>query len=456
MISYQPSCVADSLPPSEDMLVCKSSKDSRMVKGMAGKGQATCKHVCEHHPELVDRWLWRKLPFEMVELVIAKLPFSCIIDLCGSTEAWKSSNFREACSEKHAKPFGLMVYWGESKRRIEPMVYDIDAKKWLLVELATLPEVLPDNDLNRGGYERLDITSDGCRNSMYACDGGLVCFVPNGSFNSTFRPTNLKSCPILVCNPSTSTWKTLPLIPLDDLENTEIIMVQLDVEEDTTYIRVILVIREKIREPLVAHLYDSQTGKWSSMDSGLVCGADNTLYAGPGVPDAGPYVIDCPTKTFFDLRDCVALDDRNVWAYSMAKDQLFVLYQSNQPNLPEHGDKYTYAVSEYIWESSSSDLKELNSSRSNVQFFQRPYKEVIFAGRNFVLLFADNCEEGEENHHQLIGLYDVSANEWDIPSRWDYVYSEELQCLSMCELRWDITPWVLYIKHIIFLFAFCK
>jgi hypothetical protein len=47
-----------------------------------------------------------------------------------------------------------------------------------------------------------------------------------------------------------------------------------------------------------AHVYNSETGTWSAMDSGLVygCGFELMVYQGNV-----PFVFDCTTKTLFDL-----------------------------------------------------------------------------------------------------------------------------------------------------------
>lgn len=443
--SNQPSCLVDVSPSSEDMPVRSFSNDARMVKRAAGKGKGkvVCRHVCEHHPEIVvvDRWLWRKLPLEIVELVFSKLPLDLIIHLRNSSGAWnalsKSRNFGEAYSKKHPHLYGLMGWDSENNERIYVRVHDIEGKSWEYVSLATIPETLPGYCKQVQISEELwvrDYRNNGYRNSMYACDGGLVCFVP---YN-----VSLISYPILVCNPLTSVWKTLPLIPLDDLENATIMMVQLVVEDDTKCYEVILVIHEQNEEALAAHFYSSKTGIWSIMDCGLVYGVDSRLMSGSQL--SVPYVFDCATKMMFDLTEYASFDNYKALAYSMAKDHLFVLYRSDSPlsvwDVGFPRVEYKYVISEYIWESGISDLKELNYSESNVQFFPRPYIARIFASRSFVLLFVDNCVEGLESHHQLTGLCDVSANEWSIPPPFHYLCSEEMTGCFMCELRWDITP----------------
>ena len=94
-------------------------------------------------------------------------------------------------------------------------------------------------------------------------------------------------------------------------------------------------------------------------------------------------------------------------------------------------DKSMYVISE----SRVSGLKELKYSESSVQFFPSPYRELIIASPGFVLLFVDNYEELEENPYQRIGLYDVSANKWNVPPPLKYTHAEELKRVTfMCDL----------------------
>ncbi len=50
-----------------------------------------------------------------------------------------------------------------------------------------------------------------------------------------------------------------------------------------------------------------------------------------------------------------------------------------------------------------------------VKIWLDPYRAMLFACPGSILVFADNCERWDKDHHQLIGRYDVSAKQWDIP-----------------------------------------
>lgn len=140
MTPKQPSNSAGTSPTSDNMPVCIFSNDSSKATRAAVKGEVICKHSCEHHPEVVDPRLWRKLPQELVELVFAKLPLPQIIQLCESSKAWltmtKSANFGEACSRRYPQLFGLLG-WNPHGKEMWTIMYDIEsneAKEWVYVE----------------------------------------------------------------------------------------------------------------------------------------------------------------------------------------------------------------------------------------------------------------------------------------------------------------------------------
>lgn len=91
----------------------------------------------------------------------------------------------------------------------------------------------------------------------------------------------------------------------------------------------------------------------------------------------------------------------------------------------------------------SSLPRLLKLSNSWALVLPNPYKVMLFASPSFGLSFQENDCEGYRNqdHHQLIELYDTAANRRDIPPRLsdhNRIHSEELQSLFMPELRWDI------------------
>lgn len=405
----------DALP--EETLVSVRVRDSRMAKGIAGKGQmSVCKHICEHHAEVVDPWVWGNLPRELVELVFAKLPLPRIIELRKCSKGMprmicNTSDFREACSESHPVLFGLLG-WDAHHESLGTRLLDVKSKEWLLVELAGLPGAVSTTRCEPAHYCRWvdSMPDDGWNhvymNSMSACDGGLGLLRPLKSFGILSFG--------LVCNPLTSVWETLPLTPLGDFENKELILVQLVMEGDGKGYTVILVSHGKSGEwwtrAKFAHVYNSGTGTWSAMDSGLVygCGFELMVYQ-----HNVPFVFDCTTETLFDLGRCFG--QRFAVAgmdYSVAKDCLFVLHPSIEPS--KRGG-FNYLVSQCKRESRSSNVRELNVSETPVQAHIEHHRPMLFASPSFVLIFTYNGTP-DEDHDRQIGLYDVAANRWDVPS----------------------------------------
>lgn len=104
----------------------------------------------------------------MVELAFAKLRIPWIIQVCELSKAWstisKSSHFKEVCSKRHPKFFGLLVYDADCES-FQIRIYDIKSKEWLCIGLAGFPWNLN----NSSDYE-----CDAYIDLLYACDGGLV------------------------------------------------------------------------------------------------------------------------------------------------------------------------------------------------------------------------------------------------------------------------------------------
>ncbi|KAG0584463.1 hypothetical protein KC19_3G211800 [Ceratodon purpureus] len=377
-------------------LVCNSSRvDSRA--GKRGKGLTTlCKHSCEHHQEVVDPRVWRNLPPELVELVFAKLPLDAILGLCDVSRAWcamsRSSSFCGLFSARFPKLFGLLGMGRVgSSYSLNTTIYDEESNKWLCYIYENWSFPMPDK-----AYQ----------NSMFACDGGLVCFVP---------VENLASAPIVVWNPLSNTSRTLPLMPLDNVEKV-IIMVQLVVDDDTKGYRVILVIRETIEQvfSFSAHFYHTKTGVWSMMDSGLVYGARKCrLATGPGAPS----VFDCTTKEFQRIFDYSL-------PYSVVRDGMFVLHGTN--------------ISKYTWDSSKSDLRGVKRIRDVIKNHPED-TTMLLANLESVLVVSDNRAEQHLRHQQTL-LLDWSTADITIPPVLTWQSVEDLKRSVACAFRWDIAP----------------
>ncbi|KAG0579974.1 hypothetical protein KC19_4G139300 [Ceratodon purpureus] len=339
------------------------------------RSTVTCRHSCKLHPELMDSNLWSKLPEELVQLVFARLPLVKIFDLCAQSSAWstmsRTSNFRGVCSKRHLKLLGfvgvdadLEIVWNS--------VYDIKSNKWTRREVRGFPLT---DDLRRWYFS----------SSVLLCDGGLLCLVPE---------EDLSSSPILVCNPLTDEWRVLPYLSNIDLYRYSDFMSKLVMEEDLTGYKVILVLTTTnlvhtttILNDACAYYYNSKTGVWSCMESGMVSGFLNNIYGSSGYP----FVFDCATKT---MEKCSNLQGH---ACAIVKDRLFELELLGE-------DEDSFTVSEYTWQSSPATCKKINSTRPHSGFH-------LFAGGGYLFVFDENVNTVNQQH-RFIHLYDLSAEEW--------------------------------------------
>lgn len=398
--------------------VCGNSSTETRVA--AWKGPQVCTHTCFHHPEIVNPGLWSKLTEDLVGLVFARLPIPRIIGLRKCSEAWSamsnSSSFKEAFGEANPKLFGLLG-WDGDLENFRTRILEVTSKQWHGVEL----------DFPKG---------NGYMDSWYACDGGLVCFVPEWEDDECLDP-------IFVCNPLTNSWRELPDIPFGFKDP---VLVQLVTDGDTKCYRVILVYSEKLKSQDVqtfgAFLYDSKTGSWSMMNSGLVYGTGNTLLGDRN----DPLLFDCATKRLFNLDSCLALQDLMALRYSILKDHLFVLHALINPDSPGDSSE-TFVISEFTWESSTSDLRKLTDYEVILRgldfgsYVGRQEVE-IFTSSGFILSTWDNLSENG-SIRQLIRLYDISAHHWrELPPLVGDpdIRNEKLEGVFMCELRWDAIP----------------
>ncbi|KAG0587292.1 hypothetical protein KC19_2G154200 [Ceratodon purpureus] len=395
--------------------VCgSSSKETRVTK------KEICTHSCTYHPHIVNPGIWSKLPEDLVVQVFARLPIPRIIGLRKCSEAWSamsdSSSFKGVFAEANPKLFGLLGWDGDlDKFRVR--IVDVTTNEWHGTEL----------ELPKG---------NGYMDALFACDGGLVCFVPeweSGPFLDS----------VFVCNPLTNCWKKLPDIPLGFIDP---VLVQLVTEGDGDWYRVILVYREKLKvgdvQTFGTLMYDSKTGSWSKMDSGLVYGTGNTLLGDKNEP----MVFDCATKRMIDLEGCPSLQDLTVLRYANMKDRVFVLHVLVNPDSP--GDSTErLVISEYTWESSTSDLRKVNDYEIALRYFDSGkyvsrHDVEIFTCSGMIVLTCDNLSK-KGGVRQLVSVYDLSAGQWrDLPQLigGSGARYEKLVGVFLVELRWDVVP----------------
>ncbi|KAG0626312.1 hypothetical protein M758_2G118500 [Ceratodon purpureus] len=405
----------------EPSSVCgSSSKETRVTKTAARNGPEICTHSCTHHPHIVNPGIWSKLPEDLVVQVFARLPIPRIMGLRKCSEAWSamsdSSSFKGVFAEANPKLFGLLGWDGDlDKFRVR--IVDVTTNEWHGTELQ-LPK------------------GNGYMDALFACDGGLVCFVPE-SESGPFLDS------VFVCNPLTNCWKKLPVIPLGFIDP---VLVQLVTEGDGDCYRVILVYREKLKvgdvQILGTLMYDSKTGKWSKMDSGLVYGTGNTLLGDKNEP----MIFDCATKRMIDLEGCPSLQNHMVVRYANMKDRVFELHVLVNPDSPGASPE-RLVISEYTWESSTSDLRKVNDYEVSLRYlasgkYANRHEVEMFTCSGFIVLTCDNLSD-EGSIRQLVSVYDMSAGQWrDLPQLigGSGARYEKLVGFFVVELRWDVVP----------------
>ena len=376
---------------------------------------------------------------ELIEPVLAQLSLRQIAELNRDSSLWaamlQTSSFKRLCAAAHPemgyRGFGLVGWHYDDKDVMRVTLFDTKSNKWTHVDLTDFPE--------EKEYE----------DAMCASDGGLVCFVPIDSRSE--KKMAAAALPILVCNPLTSEWKSLPLSPIAGRR--QIILVQLVVDEDTKCYRVILVYADKLGAARGAFFYDSRTGLWSKQNAGLVYGAGNTLYNG----QQDPHVFDCAHKVLHNLNLGTTLGLPGSRMYSVVKDHLFVLDYLRESDGTSNGGTFnggtsgTYELMECDWETNVvHSMRKLQTHSGTVNFAlgddeDQEHHAVLLPCSDFILLAWDiNDDLNVDMSDQEFKLFDKSANRWyDIPTL-DFGDSRirllELDGSLMCDLRWDVIP----------------
>ncbi|XP_024365773.1 uncharacterized protein [Physcomitrium patens] len=381
--------------------------------GASTIGSGVCRHSCIYHAEVMDPWLWSRFPEHLLGLVFARLPLRQIFAIQGLSKTWqttlKTSSFRRVCDEAHSKLFGML---GNNHYLEEFWVaaFDFKTHKWCYHALNRLPWVYRVN-------------------SMYAHDGGLVCFVPPYGMDQEILP-------ILICNPITDDWRALPLI---DLSMKQPLMVQLLVEAETSgCYKVMVVYRDRPRGRIAADCYDSEMGLWGTMGSGIVYGTGDTTDEGQS--NNAPFVFDCTSGMLYDLKNHPSLQGQLVEGFATIRDRIFALYEC------ECADPHslTYEVSEFLWQNSVTELVKMKSYQSILEEVPNGYKLKLCSSEDYILIAAFNNEGMEgiyENRHQVLRVYDVATEVWhSLPVLNHYYTYEMLRDTFMCKLRWDAVP----------------
>ncbi|KAG0584316.1 hypothetical protein KC19_3G202100 [Ceratodon purpureus] len=421
------------LTQTEPSSVCRTfSKETSLVtKTAAWNDSEICAHFCTYHPQIVNPGTWSKLTEDLVVQIFSRLPIPRINGLRKCSEAWSamsdSSSFKGAFAEANPILFGLLG-WDGDLDKFRTRFFDVTSKEWHGIEVDSPKAICFEGIIPE-------------RDSLFACDGGLVCFV-TVSKRSNFL-LNIDS--VLVCNPLRNCRKEL--LSIGRIPGSELlskkrippgsmlvpIFVELVTEGDGDCYRVLLVYSQDyvVVGSVIsfgAFMYDSKTGSWSIMNSGLVYGIRNTLSGDKNEP----LVFDCARKRMIHLKGCPSLQDLMVSRYSIMKDRLFVLHS------PRHNWTERLVISEYTWESSTSDLRKVNDYEVASMDFENYRRNVcredlaIFTCSEFIILTCDTRSD-DGSVRKLVNVYDISGGQW-------YELPPSTAGVHVCELRWDAIP----------------
>ena len=414
--------------------IYSSNVQSRNVRRAVGSGSAGGRRASAHHPEVMDPSLWGRLSEHLLSHVFARLPTSQIHSVGQLSKQWaatsKTLSFKQLCAEVHPKTFCILGYHSVTDL-FQVATFDLETHKWMYKAMKHLPLSEYRNIGTRTPMQDfLEEEDDRRNNTLYAHDGGLICFASRNDL------------PILVCNPLTNEWKSLPRI---DFLTKLPIMLQMVTDERTGGYQVRVVCRPRevdydssdssprysIHGSETAEVYDSTTGLWSTMQSGYIYATDNTDIQ-------LPKVFDCRTRSLLSLCHRKCLHGRLLVDSKLVKNRVMALHVDAHAH---RHDKYT--ISELTSEEpnpGSRPLEIRNQYFSELARNYDSYTTILFATEGSILLVADNEKTGAY-HHQLVHLHDISHKTWhELPALNDIFTVDSTANHFMCDLRWDAEP----------------
>lgn len=197
--------------------------------------------------QTMDCTVWRNLPHDVIERVMAFLHVPDAIRICMVSKHWRSiirsPNFLQVCAECPNGGSYVLIFQcqrGKSKQQATWLAaYDPMASRWYSITLNFLPSPPAVPFVNY---------------TVVSASGGLLCLWPEP------RKT-WKSVGFVVCNPVTRRWKELPCRSQDS-RMPDLVAMSVD---NSHHSYKVLVLTETISgsKPVVAtELYDSRSGKW--------------------------------------------------------------------------------------------------------------------------------------------------------------------------------------------------
>lgn len=388
------------------------------------QSQRWCPHVCESHHEMMDPALWKKLPESLVELIFARLPLHNVIQLQSLSKSWRYT-------VRYSKPFHNTLFpaprfalvTSNQCRDCKIHFCDVKENKWLL--------------------KTMDAVSNSFWASPVIAAEGLLCIVD-------LHQLSYGSLSISMCNPLTHKSRVLP--PLTHFNRWFPKMMQLLVDE-CHYKLIVVGSSHRAPETLILQVYDSQVGAWEFSDvnpapgrtyrdsTTSICGYDfsydgqyegivrydtreRSLYR--LVLPSHPNMVQAPTKN--DIGMC----NGEVFAVVGTLRNKEVVFKLGAD--PVSGNV------EWVAQEGGASASGVNNN-SLVSFPRTYYKRVFVAG-SLLLVAADNRERADVNHHQILMVKDLAADDgqWMQLPKLGKCDMWELNHAVMMELRWDATP----------------
>jgi hypothetical protein len=384
------------------------------------EGEVICGHVCGKHKEVMDPRLWSMLPESLLELILARLLPYTIDGVDRLSKAWKSAVctnavFQGLCAQASSNMFALISY-NEGGQCFDYRMFDLNSNwwRWKLYELDDGRSPLTEN----------------YGSSIVVHDGGLVCYVPDPDYQ------DMELQPILVHNPLTNVWKELPW---QSLLGHKIVMLQLLTDNDSKFYKLMIVVYLG-GGVFEAECYDSNVGIWSRMHDGFISGEYIKTERLCTFDCAKGLITNISPREFYEFRSSCTLFRDRVFALRATRRQRLI-----GGLLDEYGQDAGYTESDYELLEFPVDNDRLD--QAGKQIHECPmaglpfgYDVHLFSCHNFVLVIGDNRAKHEQNHHQVMRLYDMSKKVWQALPTLLMCFNDTLQDSQICELRWDAVP----------------
>lgn len=374
----------------------------------------------QHATEAEGGDLWNKLPGHLQENVFARLSLPgisslpCLSWACMAT--YQLSSFRRLCDEALPKMIAIVGYvW---KVGLTIAAFDFTSGRWHYRVLSHLVNT---------DEPQMKIEWGNASWALFAHGGGLLCFVPFNSYREQHS--------IVVCNPLTNEWKTLPF---QDMKGKIPVLLQLAVDGNVGRYKVTLVYRNVMRGEIfyTANVYDSENNLWSEKDA-LVYGVDDRLCR-PGPKYSQYYKCSSGNDLIAAMKLEHQIERLNSWK---PRAEFVNAGKVNERIFQVKRHQTTYTVSEFVRDSAVEEgLREINSYESPLQVMKSPNNVRLMASESFLLLIVDNGRK-DPYRRRMMSVCDLTTHKWhEIPTLKNEYTLFRLGNHFMCELRWGASP----------------